>query len=417
MERVIVVAEQPNATESAGPAPDAPPAPAAALAPLPYHRELVAYLRRAEPRVWAWAASLEVQQRHADELRNELLLKTYRLSAQSHARVHELCAQSMRRLGIDAQATLYQGSDGAMGASLWYLPGQAHIVLEGPVLERLDEAELSALLGHELAHYQLWSADGGDYLTAQRILDHCMADPQAAPSHSESARRYSLHTEIYADRGAALSAGSPIPAIAILVKVHTGLGRVDPAAYLQQAEELERGDARRSQGHSHPEAYLRAQAVERWWRGADDIDAWLRRRLQGPLSLASADLLDQAELSALTRRFIARLLQAPGLDGEAARQQARAYFPDWRDEDAAAGDDDFAAGRFDDSVRAYLHSVMLDFALVDPQQREAAVWEAARLAERMHGRAEFLAALKRDAGFGKRELDKLAKRLDQEPRA
>ncbi|MGJ7902527.1 M48 family metalloprotease [Lysobacter sp. 1R34A] len=387
------------------------------LSPLPYHAALVAHLKRAEAEVWAWASSLSVQAQHAQELRAELLRKTYRLTPDSHPQAHAICATVMQRLGIEAAATLYQASDGAMGASLWYLPGEAHVVLHGPVLERLDETELSALLGHELAHYKLWALDRGDYHTAQRILDHCMADPQAAASHAESARLYSLYTEIYADRGAAIGAQSPIPAIAILVKVHTGLGSVDPAAYLRQAEELESTDGRRSEGHSHPESYLRAQAVERWWRGAADTDAWLRGRLQGPLSADRLDLLDQLALSTLTRRFIARLLRIEALGGELAQQQARAYFPDWSADEAAAGDDELTAERIDDSVRRYLLCVMLDFALIDEAQRDAAVFEAARLAHSLGSRNEFMAALKRDAGFGKRELDKLARRLDQEARA
>lgn len=393
------------------------PVPARALAPLAYHQALVDYLKRAEPEVWAWASSLSVQARHAQELRSELLRKTYRLTPGSHPQVHALCAQAMQRLGIEAEVGLYQAGDGAMGASLWFLPGEAHVVFAGAVLERLDPVELSALLGHELAHYRLWSLADGDYHTAQRILDHCLADPQAAASHAESARRYSLHTEIYADRGAAVAAQAALPAIAILVKVHTGLGNVDPTAYLGQAEELERDDPRHSQGETHPEAYLRAQAVDRWWRDADDTEAWLRRRLQGPLSMDRLDLLDQVELRALTRRLIARVLSLPAIRGEAATQQARAYFPDWGEHEAPAEDGEFAAERIDDSVRAYLYSVMLDFALLDADQRAAALFEAAGLAARIGERDGFLAALKRDAGLGKRELDKLSRRLGQEASA
>lgn len=427
---------------------------ARALVPLAYHQALVDYFKRAEPEVWAWASSLSVQTRHAQELRSELLRKTYRLPPGSHPQVHALCNEAMQRLGIEAAVSLYQAGDGAMGASLWFLPGEAHVVFAGAVLERLDPIELSALLGHELAHYKLWSLADGDYHTAQRILDHCLADPQAAPSHAESARRYSLHTEIFADRGAAVAAQAALPAVAILVKVHTGLGNVDPTAYLGQAEQLERDDPRHSQGDTHPEAYLRAQALDRWWRDGDDgealavaggdisvesaqsehnkaedstaehnkgehnkaqsTEAWLRRRLQGPLSLDRLDLLDQVELRELTRRFIARLLSLPAVRGDAARQQARGYFPDWSEHEPIAEDVELAAERIDDSVRRYLYSVMLDFALIDADQRAAALFEVAGLAARFGERAEFMAALKRDAGLGKRELDKLSRRLDQE---
>lgn len=55
-----------------------------------------------------------------------------------------------------------------MNATLFFLPGEVHVVLQGPVLERLQGIELLALFGHELAHYRLWSEHGGDYIVTDR---------------------------------------------------------------------------------------------------------------------------------------------------------------------------------------------------------------------------------------------------------
>ena len=102
-------------------------------------------------------------------------------------------------------------------------------------------------------------AEDGAFFNASRILDHTLSYPDATPSHRETARLLSLHTELYADRGSAIAAGDIAPAISVLVKTMTGLSAVDLAAYLRQAEELEASNAK-SMGNSHPEAFLRARA-------------------------------------------------------------------------------------------------------------------------------------------------------------
>ena len=382
------------------------------LQPLAYHREIVAYLKFAEPEVWAWAASHGIQEQHAREARVNLLREAYRLTAESHPLVHRLCAEVKLLLGVDAAVTIYQAGDGAMNATFFHLPGEAHLVLHGPILQRLDEGELRALLGHELAHYRLWSEDGGDFHVADRILDHVLATAGASASHIETARLFALHTEIYADRGAALAARSADPAITTLIKVQTGLASVDPGAYLQQAQEIQASDVGPSSGISHPEAYLRARALAKWWQRDPELASWLHSTLRGPLSLDRLDLAGQAALTVLTRRFIAWFAAHEGLRGsEAVATQVKAYFPDWGSTEAQAELDEFAAARVDDSVRAYLHSVMFDLSFVDDDLRERALIEAAKAARSMDSLDAFTAALKRDAGYGKRDLDKLLKQL------
>lgn len=381
------------------------------LFPHSYHDAVVNYLKKSEPTVWAWASSLGVLEEHTRDLRELLLRETYRLTPESHAGAYAACRLVMQRLGISAPCTLYQAGDGAMNASLYYMPGEVHVVLHGAVLERLNEQELIALLGHELSHYQLWSEHNGDFHTAERILKHTLADPSAAASHYETSRLYDLYTEMYADRGAAVAAGSVLPAISALVKVHTGLNSVDPVAYLQQAEELENADKGISKGLSHPESYLRAQALDKWWRNDDMLSSWLRKRLQGPLSMDRLDLSDQVEITALTRKFIARFLQQEFLQSERVLTQVRGYFPDWSSNEAIALAEEFGSERIDDGVREYLNYVMLDLVLADAEIREPALLEAAKAARGMGSLDSFLVALKKDAGMHKRDLDKLTRQL------
>lgn len=381
------------------------------LTPLPYQSDLVAYLKSMEPEVWAWASSLSVKEQHSKDVRAQLLRDTYRLTQSTHPQVYALCDKALQRLQIDAPVTVYQANGLSMNAALYYLPGEVHVVLQGPVLERLQESELLALLGHELAHYCLWSSHDGDYLIADRVLNDSASAYNTTASYAESARLYGLHVELYADRGAALVAQSSAVAIAMLVKVHTGIAEVNAEAYLQQALELDEKAGRLSQGTSHPESFLRSQAIDIWWRQDPQLDSWLERRLRGPLSLASLDLPGQVALTAITRGFIAHYLQRTELQSEKVTTQAQQFFPDWQADTPPVDLATLTTEHIDDSVQEYLHYVLLDLALADEDLREPALEQAMRIAHTLGSQEGFLKILKRDIKLGKRELTQLTNRV------
>lgn len=396
---------------------DAPARDRNALVPLPYHATVVDYLRRHEPDVWHWARMRTTQEEQIESLRALLLRDTYRIDADAHADVHTALNTAMDRLGIHARATLYQSSQQEMNASLVFVPGEIHIVLHGALLERMSREELLAVFGHELAHYLLWSRDEAQFLVADRILNDALASLSASNSHRETYRRYGLHTELFADRGAAVAAGGVAPAVAALVKVQTGIGSVDASAYLRQATEIESREASASAGHSHPETFLRARALTLWWEGADNLDDWIDTRLHGPLTLERLDLAGQVRLQVLTRGFLAHYLDGSTLASEAVLAQVRMLFPDWRDDEPSIGPDEFGSTAADDSVRNYLNALMVDLALADPDQQEAALLRAGRIAQALGSFDALQVSLRRDAGFGKRELDRYKRQLAKEAKA
>lgn len=179
-----------------------------ALRAMPYHEEIVALLRAGEPEAWAWAGSAAARSDRADEVRAFLLQHTYRLDADAHPKLHACCEAAAGRLGVTAPVTLYQGSDPHANASLLYLPGEAHIVFNGSLLERLAGAELEAVCGHELSHYLLYERDGGAWFTASRLLAMAQDDSRSDASLLETARLFSLYTEAFADRGGAVACGA-----------------------------------------------------------------------------------------------------------------------------------------------------------------------------------------------------------------
>ncbi|CAN0644887.1 hypothetical protein L810_5801 [Burkholderia sp. AU4i] len=386
-----------------------------ALAPLVYHEAVADYLCRHEPDVWRWTDERETYTEQLESLRASLLRETYRIDADAHGDVHAALALAMERLGIvDIPATLYQSPGNQMNASLVFVPGEIHILLQGPVLERLSSQELLAILGHELAHHLLWSRADGRFLTADRILNDAVASPAGADSHRETFRRYALHTELFADRGGAIAAGAVAPAVSTLVKVQTGISTVDAAAYLRQAAEIESNESGASAALSHPETFIRARALALWWDGEAGLDDWIDARLHGPLSLERLDLPGQARLQALTRGFIAHYLDGASLASDAVLAQVRMLFPDWCDDEPAAGPDAFAAAGVDDSVRGYLNALMMDLALADPDQRDVALLRAGQVARSLGSLDALQLNLRRDAGLGKRDLERYKRQLTGE---
>src|SRR6185369_9260468 len=216
-------------------------------------------------------------------------------------------------------------------------------------------------------------------------------------------------TELYADRGAAIAADDIAPAISVLVKTMTGLSAVDPAAYLRQAEELEASNAK-SIGNSHPEAFLRARALDLWWRKEPDLEVWLEKRLLGPLSIEALDLLRQQELTRLTKGFFARFLGQVEKPSEEILSQVRRFFAKFQSGEEALDYQEIGAARIDDPTRNYFIALMFDCAMADPDARDHVMLAAAKTAEVIAATDLFKAALKRDLSWTKQMTDRLIAR-------
>lgn len=381
-----------------------------ALTPLLYHLTVVDYLREHEAGVWRWAGERTASLDQREVLRAMLLRGTYRIEREAHPDIHAAMALALERLGIDVPSTLYQSPGAEMNAALFYVPGEVHIVLQGALLERLAPDELLAVLGHELAHYLLWAHGDGQLLVADRILDQAAMSDSASASHRETCRRYALHTELFADRGAAVAAGSVGPAIAALVKVQTGMHTVDPAAYLRQAEEIEAQEAMASSAPTHPETFLRARALALWWARSASIDGWLEARLHGPLALERLDLPGQLQVQQHTRGFIAWFLAGTVLASAALLAHVRMLFPDWTGSEVPLN----PAALEGAGLHPYWNALLVDLVLADPDQHDAALLRAGQAARMLGSFDAFEANLRRDAGMNKRELDRYKRQLDKE---
>lgn len=354
----------------------------------PYLRETAAVLRETEPELWTFFRSARDPEL-PDELRVRLLEQTYRLEAQEHPDLHELLADVVAALEVEAPVTLYQAqglqlSDDGGNAQCLSFPDEVHVVFSGRLLETLSGPRLAAVLGHELTHHLLAQVDDGALATAERMLWSAAGDGSAQPSHVESARRFQLHVETTADRGGLAACDDVLAAVEALVSLSSGLSSVSGAAYLRQVAEVldapRRGDARPS---THPEPYVRARALQLWSEGRDDVEQEVEQEvevlLRGPADLDRLDLRDQVRLTDLTRRLVAQAVAPAWMATDAVVGHARLFGVQGRAqvEDPALLAACAAAPRVEQD---YLAAVLLDLATCDADLDEVALAQTQVLA-------------------------------------
>jgi hypothetical protein len=319
------------------------------------------------------------------------------------------------RLGLTCHVTLYQAQTGnALNAALAYLPGEAHVILAGPLANVLTESELQAVLAHELAHYLLYEADEGHYLIASDLLRALSTDPMTGPAASESFRLYSLWTEAYADRWAHHVCGDFNAAVAALIKIETGLNEVSASSYLRQADEIFAKASEATSGISHPEPYIRARALRLWAEQGDQAQAEIDRMIQGRLSLHRLDFLDQARAADLTMQFLQALLSPRWYQTDAVLGHARRFFADFamqnKPHDLAVLKGQVDAG--DGSLCDYLCYLMLDFATVDRDLGDVSLSASIVLARRLGIDKRFAELAQKELAIGKKAFGKIDKEAD-----
>ena len=409
------------------------------LTPLQYHTVVASRLEALEPRVWglfrdaarsdgatkpkvdpATPATLP-----EDDLEQQLARHAYRMEPAAHPRVHEAARAAIQALGLEGvPVAIYQleGGEGA-NASLVFRPHEAVLALSGNILALLSDEELLACFGHELAHHRLWTSDGGRILVADRILGALSLDAATPAAYLETARRFDLATELYADRGAFLTCGSVDVAIGSLVKVATGLSDVDPQAFLRQAEAArpERGTA----GTTHPETVLRAWALARWHGG--DGEAAAATLLAPSLDIERLDLVDRERLEGLTRRLVFDVLAVEWMRTDALVAHARQFLVETAPS-AQTGRSGRSRGRpstseadespvetrvADDTppeTARFLAYVLLDLGTVDPDLDDESLVEVMAVAREAGLAGAFEEVAKRELELSARSWDGLKKR-------
>jgi Zn-dependent protease with chaperone function len=386
------------------------------LQPLPYHCALRNYLNAHERELWKWMSSTQAKLNYTENLRLELLKSTYRLDPGNHEALYRSVEEARARLGLAIPVTAYQSQHTPTpNAALYYIPGEGHIVFSGPLMSLLSPAELTAVIGHELAHYLLWQHDNGDYLIADRLLQTVLHDGRAAPSHVQSARWFQLYTEIYCDRGALLAAGDANAAISGLVKLETGIPEVSAASYLKQADEIFQNSKVSTEQLTHPEAFIRARALALWVEKRDNATPDIAAMVEGSPCLDDYDLLRQAKLTADTRVTLEKLLAPKWFQTDPVLGHAKMFFADFKPRQEGAGSfetdaDDLAARAADDKqLRNYLCYLLLDFVVADPELNDTPLAAALQFSNRLGIESDFERVASKDLKLKARDLARIKK--------
>jgi hypothetical protein len=378
------------------------------LDPLPYHVEVRDYLKVNERAIWDWFASAQAQADYTENLRLELLKATYRLDAEGHADLYKCVDEAKGKLNLDIPVTVYQAqSSPHTNATLYYIPGEGHIVFSGPALSLLNPEELKSVIGHELAHYYLWGRDGGEFLIADRLLDAIANDPRSARSHEQTARRFQLYTEIFADRGSLCVTEDVHPVVAGLVKMQTGLAQVSASSYLKQAEEIFSKRAVSTEGISHPESFIRVRSLALWANKSEKAAERVAKMIEGASALDELDLIGQIRLAATTRRFLEHFLSPKWFQTPVVIGHARLFFDNFR---PAAPTDTSAYSELDLSdtkLREYVSYLLLDFALIDRELDEMPLAAALEFSRKLEIDAEFEKLAARELKMKVRDVRKL----------
>ncbi len=380
------------------------------LTPLAQHRALADWLRREEPDVWKWFAEKESAATDAGEVRLSLLRDTYRMDPREHPEVFREIEAACAALDLKAEVHVYQAQHHAEpNAAVCHLPGEAHVIFSGSILSLLSAEELRGVIGHELAHHFLWNLDEGAFLLADQILHAAASHPNAMPAHEQSARVWRLATELFADRGAYLATGSLEAAVCGLVKTTTGLAQVSARSYLAQAEEIFSKSAPKTNQLSHPETFIRARALQLWVQEDDSLDEIVARMLDFEEELEALTLVQQAELAALTRRFLAHLLEPPWFQTEPALAHARLFFRDFKPTGDAAVLADLA--KRPSAHREYFAQLMLDFCSIDSDLHDQPILRCLEVARAVDCLGVFEKLLTKELKVKARDLNKLKKAL------
>ena len=379
----------------------------AMLSPVPYHAELKTFLKEHEAELWHWLASAEAKAAYADQLRLDLLKSLYRFEPSAHAALYGAVEKAKAALGLSIPVTIYQGQQaGGMNAGIYYLPGEGHIAFNGNLLQLLKEDELLCVLAHELAHYQLWQLENGEYHVMDRLARTLAQSPRSTPSHHHTAKTVQLYTEIFCDRASAVATGSLESMIRSLIKIETGITEVNAESYLLQAEEIFQKGAGPSERITHPENYIRVRALSLWLRDPATAEEQIVGMIEGVRSVDELDLLGQKRMTDVTKGLIHELLQPEWFRTDPVLAHARLFFPDF----VPGGRVPEAAPAFaqDEKTKEYLGYVMLDFAAMDPDLEDEPLKQAVRVAERWGMADSFAKLAQKELKLKARDWAKLA---------
>ncbi len=313
---------------------------------LPYHLKVRDYFR-SHASTREFFAAVRTREEQSAAFQTDLLKDACQFSREGEPALFETIDRVREALELtDLLVTAYQAADQAgneLNAGMVYLDQKAHLVLTGPILEKLDDQELMAVIAHELAHVRLYTLLNGEIGVADRIVTSIANHPGSGPVYLETARLFKLYTEIYCDRCAYTVLGDATAVIRMLPKLAAGLTAVS-----------------------------RTRALRLWQEQGEAAAPSIARMIEGVPDLARMDHFVQEELNELTYDLLQEYLRPAWFRTELIVGLGKQYFSNREVKEGGRSVEEIAsviAGMHID-IRTYFAYVLLDFALADPSLDE-----------------------------------------------
>ncbi|WP_097319915.1 M48 family metallopeptidase [Paractinoplanes atraurantiacus] len=209
--------------------------------------------------------------------RLQFLAGAIRVDHRQYPRVYQRFTEAAQTLDVVELPELYVSQDPIINGSAIGLD-KPFIVITTAAVERLDDDELRAMLGHEIGHVRSGHAV---YKTIMMILTRWAASLSWLPVGAIALRaiiaamfEWWRKAELSADRAGLLAGQDPAASLRLLMKLAGGgdLSQIDTAAFLEQAAEYESGGDLRDSIHkigmttwsTHPVPVARAAELRKW---------------------------------------------------------------------------------------------------------------------------------------------------------
>jgi hypothetical protein len=385
------------------------------LTPLTYHQKVKDHFKQ-QLKTWEYFSMATNKAEQLQQFKTDLLKNTYKFDPATDTFIYEKVNIAKEKLGLQSlTVTVYQAQyTDELNASIVYINNEAHIVFSGGVTKLLSDEELLAVLAHELTHIKLYSMLDGDLEVADRIITAIANNHNGEAAYYETARLFRLYTEIFCDRGAYGVLEDTAPVITSLVKVATGLDKVNASNYVKQAEEIfASDDTTKTMGISHPENFIRAKAIQLWHEKKEASEEEIIRMIEGSSNLDQLDIFRQRELAQFTRQFLQLYLKPKWYRSTLVTGLAKQYFPDFNWDENILLDEKTIdiLEKAHPSIKDYLGYIVLDFALADTSLEEVPAGWAIQFAEDTQLKREYDAILKKELKLSEKKLSQYKKKM------
>ncbi|WP_430783005.1 M48 family metallopeptidase [Actinoplanes sp. G11-F43] len=214
--------------------------------------------------------------------RLQFLAGAIRVDHRQYPRVYQRFTEAASTIDVAELPELYVSQNPIINGQAIGLDRPFIVITTGAV-DKLDDDELRALLGHEIGHVRSGHAV---YKTIMQILTGWLANISWLPVGVMALRaiiaamyEWWRKAELSADRAGLLAGQDPAASLRLLMKLAGGgdLSQIDTAAFLEQAAEYESGGDLRDSIHkigltawsSHPVPVARAAELRKWIDSGD----------------------------------------------------------------------------------------------------------------------------------------------------